>query len=278
MKPEIEEFARLIVREVRDESIRSCDRQCQSGECYGVALRWRDHLGGASPSELARSIIMDCIDEALFCLLNAIDTGVLHLSYVASNGNVVDLTDDGMGELAGWYVLGKEGWRARYSEERFVEDSADGGRTDVELISRIIALADKECGPGATREEITTAERGLGVSFPESYRQFLIGFGWARFSRHLIYGVCRNTPLYADVVRNTTALRSLMEPALPRHLIPIMNDGRGNHYCLDTSGTTNGECAVVFWDHEKPADQIAGQVAVAFDIWLLDLIRELSDA
>src|SRR5690606_34389975 len=33
-------------------------------------------------------------------------------------------------------------------------------------------------------------------------------------------------------------------------VIPISPDGRGGCYCLDTSRMDNGECPVVYWDHE----------------------------
>jgi hypothetical protein len=41
--------------------------------------------------------------------------------FAPPNGTQVDLTKDGHGELAGWY-LGSDGWRATYSKERFVDD------------------------------------------------------------------------------------------------------------------------------------------------------------
>lgn len=70
-------------------------------------------------------MIPDCIDAAVFHLLAAIDAGALRLSFVASNGRTVDLTHDGMGELAGWYMLSQEGWRAKYAEQRFIDDLED---------------------------------------------------------------------------------------------------------------------------------------------------------
>ena len=71
-----------------------------------------------------RTVIPDCVDEALFCLLRAIDQGVLTLSYTAESGQVVDLSEDGLGELAGRY-MGSGGWRQMFSEQRFVDDFAD---------------------------------------------------------------------------------------------------------------------------------------------------------
>ncbi len=66
----------------------------------------------------------DVVDEVLFYLLHAIDEGLLRLTFTASNGVAVDLTEQGLSELAGWY-MGSGGWRAMYSKERFVDDFAD---------------------------------------------------------------------------------------------------------------------------------------------------------
>jgi hypothetical protein len=122
LREEIEEFAQLLVREVRDRAILSCDSQINSTSNSPVALRWRKNLKDVSSAELAKSIIADCVDDVIFHLLNAIDAGALRLSFTSSNGSVIDLSDEGCGELGGWYMMGNEGWRARYSEKRFHDD------------------------------------------------------------------------------------------------------------------------------------------------------------
>jgi len=63
-------------------------------------------------------IIPDCVDEAIFCLLHAIDERHLKLTFTAPNGEKVDLADEGLSELAGWYVGGEDNWRYRFSKER----------------------------------------------------------------------------------------------------------------------------------------------------------------
>ena len=52
-----------------------------------------------------------------------------------------------------------------------------------------------------------------------------------------------------------------------------MNDGFGNHYCLDVSRMENGVCPVVFWDHEEPDDQETEEVTPDFVAWLESLLR-----
>lgn len=127
---EINEFARLLVRHVRDQAIRSCDRQLDPASRTPIGIRWREVLGDSPAVEVARTVIPDCIDEVIFSLLQAVDQGILALSYTGENGETVNLHQDGLGELSGWY-MGTGGWRAQYSQERFVDDFADLGGNDL---------------------------------------------------------------------------------------------------------------------------------------------------
>jgi hypothetical protein len=121
---EIEEFAKIIVRHVRDATIRTCDGLLEADARGPIAKRWRE--ARAQPESL-RAVIPDTVDEAVFGVLHAIDEGVLRIKFVSSSGKEVDLTKEGLGELAGWYV-GSGGWRAMFSQERFVDDVADLAR------------------------------------------------------------------------------------------------------------------------------------------------------
>lgn len=119
--PEIEEFAKTLVQQVRDAAVRNCDALLQSQARSAVARRWKSLA--AEPSEL-RVVIPDAVDEAVFAVLHAIDQGVLRLKYLSSSGREIDLNEEGQGELAGWY-MGSGGWGALYSTQRFVDDFAD---------------------------------------------------------------------------------------------------------------------------------------------------------
>lgn len=114
---EIEEFARKLVTAVRDEAIKSCDANARPAAQNVVAKRWLD---ARAAGEAATVIVPDTVDEALFFLFTAIDQGVLRLTYTTDEGMTVDLSEEGMGELAGWYI-GPDGWRHRYSSERRFE-------------------------------------------------------------------------------------------------------------------------------------------------------------
>jgi hypothetical protein len=121
--PDIEEFARTLVEQVRDAAIRTCDAFLQPLADSPVARRWK--ALEATNADL-RVVIPDAVDEAVFGVLQAIDHGVLRLKYVTRSGREIDLSEEGRGELSGWY-MGSGGWRAMFSAERYVDDFADLG-------------------------------------------------------------------------------------------------------------------------------------------------------
>lgn len=118
----IEELGILLVRHVRDVAIRSCDEQLLPQCQTRMAQRWRRAaipFQGRVPPEV---VIPDCVDETIVTFLRAIDQGLLPLSYTAENGDCIDLVKEGRAELAAKY-LAPDGWRARFSKERFTDDA-----------------------------------------------------------------------------------------------------------------------------------------------------------
>ena len=122
--PEIEEFARLLIEHVRDQAIQHGDRWLHPENSDPVAIRWKKAAGDADSKSIAAVFIPDIVDSAIAQLLWAIDEGLLKLSFTASNGDSIDLSKEGFGELCGWY-MGSDGWRAMYSKERYVDDFSD---------------------------------------------------------------------------------------------------------------------------------------------------------
>ncbi len=119
MSDDLQEFARQLMRAVRDEAIRSCDRYLGSDPRTPVARRWANATDVAG-IEAIRMAIPDIVDEVIFYFLNrGVDQGVLPLVFRASSGTEVDLADVGDGELGGWFMTA---WRQKYSEERFSDD------------------------------------------------------------------------------------------------------------------------------------------------------------
>ena len=58
-----------------------------------------------------------------------------------------------------------------------------------------------------------------------------------------------------------------------------MNDGGGNHHCLDLSRATTEDAPVVFWDHEHEdgPQQVPSDWAPSFSAWLEVRLREATD-
>lgn len=121
---EVEEFAKLLVQQVRDAAVRDCDLGLNNHCQDPLAIRWKAVMPDKTHLVAISTVIPDCIDSAVFFLLRSIDEGGLPISFTASTGKTVNLSKDGNGEMAGWY-MGSGGWRAMYSKERFVDDFSD---------------------------------------------------------------------------------------------------------------------------------------------------------
>jgi hypothetical protein len=140
-----------------------------------------------------------------------------------------------------------------------------------ELAKRLLDCTSRELGAGVSDDEIAAAERALEVRIEGGYRQFLKQFGWGGVEHLELHGLGGSSHL--DLVRVTQSERSEMEPALPVHLVPVMNDGGGNLFCLDTH--VANEPPIVFWDHTGGVDQEPEVEAESFSSWLLAQLDEL---
>jgi cell wall assembly regulator SMI1 len=126
---------------------------------------------------------------------------------------------------------------------------------------------ERSFGNGISAQEVAQCEEQLGVTLPQSYRSFLREFGFSGWPDY-IYGVLPGPKPGLNVIRTTEWERDDAEPAMPHDLIPFGPDGWGNHYCLDTSRLKDGECPVVFWNHELDEDQQPPQTHPSFLDWL----------
>ena len=124
LNPKIEEFAKLLIEQVRDAAIQECDRKLRSDARGPIAQRWKKTALETNFESIASAIIPDIVDNVIFQLCRAIDQEELTISFSASDGEKVDLSSDGLGELAGWY-MGVPGWRTEYSKERFYSNQIE---------------------------------------------------------------------------------------------------------------------------------------------------------
>jgi len=123
---ELDRFARLLVRLVRDRAIHNCD-QLMTGRIRGsVGERWRHLTESKDVKEVLSSLIPDVVDEVIFELLNAIDNGDLPMGWQGTEGAFVSLEELGQREMAGWYALPSQGgWIENFSEQRYVDPIPD---------------------------------------------------------------------------------------------------------------------------------------------------------
>lgn len=123
-------------------------------------------------------------------------------------------------------------------------------------------------GRPPSRPTITKAEQALGVAFSRSLHEYLESFGWLTIEDDVLFGLGRGIARHRHLVDATTWERRADCP-LPRHLIPLRNDGAGNLDCVDVRTDR-----VVFWNHERGPTQRPEQVAATLRGWLAALVRD----
>ncbi|EMJ56953.1 SMI1/KNR4 family protein [Leptospira interrogans serovar Valbuzzi str. Duyster] len=121
------------------------------------------------------------------------------------------------------------------------------------------------------RELIKFAEEKLEITIRGDYRNFLQTFGWGGVQHLELYGLGLDVPPYLDLIRVTESERVEMNRKFPKYLIPIMNDGSGNLYCIDTRFI---EPSIIFWNHEIGGDQNPYR-GISFSEWLYRVVKNL---
>jgi hypothetical protein len=145
----------------------------------------------------------------------------------------------------------------------------------VAALFREATTADEEHGvQPATMDEVTAAQDALGCRFPDSYVWFQLEFGNARNGPLEVYTVRPAEEYVVNIVDVNLEERRDGRPALPPHLIAFSDNGGGDLYCFETSALENGECPVVWWDHEQGDDQTPEVAGPTFLDWVEAELRE----
>ncbi len=123
-------------------------------------------------------------------------------------------------------------------------------------------------------EEVWVAENLLGVTFPDSYREFLQRYGAGSFAGLPVYGLGVPDDTLPSVVFATNALRE-SDDFFPGDLVVIQDSGQGDLLCLATSRLKDGECPVVQWIPEMSFEEQMFEVAnKTFAGFLLRVARQ----
>lgn len=128
-------------------------------------------------------------------------------------------------------------------------------------------------GTGVGEADIESAQQSLGVAFPVALREYLRLFGHLELGHFELYGLGAELPKYLQLVAMTVSERTESGCPLPHELVPILNDGGGNLYCIDTR--TCGAGRVVLWDHTLGVDQEPEQQSASLLDWIGSLLSAL---
>jgi hypothetical protein len=118
----VDEFARLVMRFVRDEAVRRADALFTNNARTGQ--RWREIVATAKPEAAIREVIPDIVDAAVDCLLDAIDQELLPLYFRLGEGEPVELCGANDTPMLAWYRGDSDSWLARFAKERYHDDLA----------------------------------------------------------------------------------------------------------------------------------------------------------
>lgn len=127
-------------------------------------------------------------------------------------------------------------------------------------------------GTGASDLSVAAAERALGLVFPRSLREYLRRFGHLVIGHFELFGLGEGIPPFLDLVKMTQCERTESGCPVPVDLVPLLNDGGGNLYCIGTRGASTGK--IYFWDHEAGPGQEPDEWAGSLEEWLGELLDE----
>ena len=144
-----------------------------------------------------------------------------------------------------------------------------------ELDGTLRARSDAVVGAGVGQAAVSGAERALGVSFPPALREYLLRFGHLELGHFELFGLGHDLPDYLHIVKMTLSERTDTEYPVRDDLIPLLNDGGGNLYCIATREDEAG--TIVFWDHAGGNGQEADPHASSFTEWVVELLEDLDD-
>jgi cell wall assembly regulator SMI1 len=142
-----------------------------------------------------------------------------------------------------------------------------------EIRRLISSSSNAKVAVGASEAEIQAAEIALSIRFPSQFRAYLSEFGYLGIAHYELNGVGAGVPEHVNLVTETLSEREMFRPYIPVHLLPLENNGAGDHYCIDLA-TGLDDPPVVFWSHDEDESQTPEPEAESFSSWLLKRVSE----
>jgi hypothetical protein len=121
---DLDAFARLLMKLVRDRAISECDRLAEGAHRGLPGDPWLPLASDPRARQRLGGVIPEVVDLTLFYLLDAIDGGDLPLGWRTPDGSWLALRELGMREMGGWLMGGEGGWRDRFSSQRYFDETA----------------------------------------------------------------------------------------------------------------------------------------------------------
>lgn len=124
------------------------------------------------------------------------------------------------------------------------------GMTDLEEALRAVRASDQADFVGPRDPAlVSAAERALGVSFPPTFRRFILDLGSGSVGSREFYGVIDDNFATSAVPNGIwLTLDERKKFGLPHSLVIIGDTGMGEYLALDTSMVNDdGEAAIVVW-------------------------------
>lgn len=139
----------------------------------------------------------------------------------------------------------------------------------IDALQDVAISDDAEYGTGCTISDLWTIEDALNVRLPSEYKTFLLNMGWYEGQHISLFGIAPYPFRHLNVL-NVIISERTARPALPTTLIPVMNVGNGDLYCLNISKANTSP--VVLWSHESASDQEYSLISQSFDAFIRELI------
>lgn len=150
--------------------------------------------------------------------------------------------------------------------------------SNIEEIEQILNDLDAFIAGGQPEAMVSAAESKLGVSFPPSFREYLLRWGNVSCDEVEYYGLTRNGDFDNGGIPNCVwfTIRKRTTVGLPLSLVVFRNINDEEYYCIDTNEVLeNDERKIVIWDNV--AREISRTLDGNFTDFLLEELTEISE-
>ncbi|MFN3153377.1 SMI1/KNR4 family protein [Bremerella sp.] len=140
-----------------------------------------------------------------------------------------------------------------------------------EEVEQLLSELDAFVAGGKTDAIVSAAEDKLAVSFPPSFREYLLRWGNVSCDGYEYYGLTQNDDFDNASVPNFVwfTLKKRRDVGLPQSLLVFRNENDEEYLCIDTSQALDGdERKVVIWDN------IERSISRSVDTSFIEYIRE----